>query len=134
MFGFLKARNTVAAAMVSATLVGVHAQEAEAQARTGAVVDGMSAVVGVATHALSVNPILPLVGLGFKAATLQYTDRLPETERTGAYAFSAATWQGSAAANVLRPGAGQAQSPAAQIILPAFDEHRGELERDDALE
>lgn len=100
MFGFLKARNTVAAAMVSATLVGVHAQEAEAQARTGAVVDGMSAVVGVATHALSVNPILPLVGLGFKAATLQYTDRLPETERTGAYAFSAATWQGSAAANV----------------------------------
>ena len=100
MFRFNKARNSVAATMLWAAVTGVQAQEVEAQARTGAVVDGMSSVVGVATHALSVNPLLPLVGLGFKAATLQYTERLPETEKPGAYAFSAATWQGSAAANV----------------------------------
>ena len=100
MSGFKKARNAVAAAIVCAALCPAGAQEVEAQARTGAVVDGMSAVVGVATRAFAINPLLPLVGLGFKAATLQYTERLPETERTGAYAFSAATWQGSAAANV----------------------------------
>ena len=100
MSGFMKARNPVAAAIVCATLCSAGAQEVEAQARTGAVVDGMSSVVGVATGAFAINPLLPLVGLGLKAATLQYTERLPETERTGAYAFSAATWQGSAAANV----------------------------------
>ena len=100
MFGFARARSTMAAAILWAALGGTHAQEAEEQARTSAVIDGMSSVVGVATHAISVNPLMPLVGLGFKAATLHYTNGLPETDRTGAYAFSAATWQGSAAANV----------------------------------
>src|SRR4051812_25656365 len=100
MYRFTKPRNTVAAAVLAATLGVVHAQETEEQARTGAVVDGVSGVVGVASGALAVNPLLPLLGLGFKAVTLRYTAGLPESERTDAYAFSAASWQGSAAMNV----------------------------------
>jgi len=100
MRDFTLARTTLAAAALSAALAATHAQQTEAQARTGAVADGVSSVFGVATHAIAINPLLPLAGLGVKAATLQYTETLPETERPGAYAFAAATWQGGAAANI----------------------------------
>jgi hypothetical protein len=46
-----------------------------------------------------VNPLLPFVGLVFKAATFQHAEGLPETERPRAYAFAAAGWQASAAGN-----------------------------------
>lgn len=94
------ARTTLAAAVLMAALGVGHAQQSEDQARTGAVADGVSSVVGVATGAIAVNPLLPLADLGVKAASLRYAEGLPETERPGAYAFAAATWQGGAATNV----------------------------------
>ncbi|NML47382.1 hypothetical protein HHL11_26775 [Ramlibacter sp. G-1-2-2] len=77
---------------------GPRAQEAEAQARFGAVADGVAGFVGVAAG-LPLNPLLPGVGLAFKAATFQHAESLPETERPRAYALAAASWQGSAAGN-----------------------------------
>jgi hypothetical protein len=99
MRDYTLARTTLAAAVLSAALAATHAQQSEEQARTGAVADGVSSVLGVATGAIAVNPLFPLADLGVKAATLQYAERLPETERPGAYAFAAATWQGGAATN-----------------------------------
>lgn len=94
------ARTTLAAAVLMAALATSRAQQSEEQARTGAVADGVSSALGVATRAITVNPLLPLADLGVKAATLRYAEGLPETERPGAYAFAAATWQGGAATNV----------------------------------
>jgi hypothetical protein len=99
MFALSERRMALVAAVLSTAMGTAQGQEPEAQARTGAVADGVSSLLSVATGAVAVNPLLPVVGLGFKAATFHYTGGLPETERTGAYAFAAATWQGSAAAN-----------------------------------
>jgi hypothetical protein len=96
---FVESRTLVLGAFLSAALGAVQAQEAKAQARTAAVADGVSSVVGVAAGA-PVNPLLPILGLAFKAATLQHAETLPETERPRAYALAAAGWQGSAAGNV----------------------------------
>ena len=75
-----------------------HAQQAETQARTGAVADGVTSVVGIAAG-VPLNPALPVLGFAFKAATLQHAESLPETERPHAYALAAAGWQGSAVGN-----------------------------------
>lgn len=91
-------RKVMVAALLSAGLCAAQAQEAKAQARVGAVADGVSSVVGIAAGA-PLNPLLPVVGAAFKAATLQHAESLPETERPRAYAFAAAGWQGSAAGN-----------------------------------
>lgn len=99
MHDVARRRKWIAAAMLAVLAGPAPAQEAEQQARTGAIADGVSSAVGVATGAFGVNPLVPLVGIGVKAATIKYTEGLPETERTGAYAFAAATWQGSAAGN-----------------------------------
>jgi hypothetical protein len=100
MLDFAKSRKAIAAAVLLAAVGATQAQELEVQARNGAIADGVSSLIGVASGAVAVNPLLPLLGLGFKAASFQYTGRLPETERIGAYAFGAATSQGSAAVNV----------------------------------
>jgi hypothetical protein len=115
MLALVEARKAIAAAVLWIVVGGAQAQEPEVQARTGAVADGVSSLVSVATGAVAVNPLLPVVGLGFKAATFQYTSGLPETERTGAYAFAAATWQGSAAANVCAT----ASALSGGVFLPA---------------
>lgn len=86
------------AAALSAALGAAHAQEAKAQARTGAVADGVSSLVGIAAG-VPVNPLLPLVGMATKEVTFRHAESLPETERPRAYALAAAGWQGSAAAN-----------------------------------
>jgi hypothetical protein len=91
-------RQWMLAALLSAAMGAAQAQEAKAQARTGAVADGVSSFVGVAAG-VPVNPLLPVLGLAFKAATFQHAERLPETERPRAYAIAAAGWQGSAAGN-----------------------------------
>jgi hypothetical protein len=100
MIGPAQRCQLLLAAVLAAAVGVVRGQEAEVQARTGAIADGVSSALGVATGAVPVNPLLPVVSLGFKAATLQYAERLPETQRPDAYAFAAATWQGSAAGNV----------------------------------
>jgi hypothetical protein len=96
MFG--KSRKLIWAAVLSAALGAAQAQEAKEQARTGAFADGISSFVGIAAG-VPVNPLLPVLGLGFKAMTLHRAESLPDTERPRAYAFAAASWQGSAAGN-----------------------------------
>lgn len=76
------------------------AQEAQEQARGGAIADSLSTAMGLAAHVVDVHPLLPLAGLGFKAATLRYAESVPEVEQPATYAFAAATWQGTAANNV----------------------------------
>jgi hypothetical protein len=96
MFG--QYRKVIVAAVLSAAFCAAQGQEAKAQARTGAVADGVSSVVGLAAGA-PLNPLLPVLGVAFKAATLKHAESLPETERPRAYALAAAGWQGSAAGN-----------------------------------
>lgn len=98
MQAFADHRKLLGAAMLCAALCAAQAQEAETQARGGAIADGVSSAIGVAAGA-PLNPLLPVVGLAFKAATLQHAETLPETERPRAYALAAAGWQGSAAGN-----------------------------------
>lgn len=74
------------------------AEDAKAQAEAGAVADGVSSFVGIAAGT-SVNPLLPVLGVAFKAATFHHAESLPEAERPRAYAMAAAGWQGSAAGN-----------------------------------
>lgn len=92
-------RRMLLVAMPCCALGAAQGQEAEEQARMGAVADGVTSAVGVASRAIAVNPLLPLVGVGLKVATFQHAESLPETERPRAYAFAAATWQASAAGN-----------------------------------
>ena len=89
-------QRVILAAALSAAAWAAQAQDAQAQARVGAVADGVSSVVGIAVG-VPLNPLLPVLGLGFKAVTLQHAESLPETERPRAYALAAAGWQGSAA-------------------------------------
>lgn len=91
-------RKRMFVALVVAALGAAHAQQAKTQAQTGAVADGVSSAVGIAAG-VPVNPLLPLAGLVFKAATFRHAESLPETERPRAYALAAAGWQGSAAGN-----------------------------------
>jgi hypothetical protein len=95
---FEKYRKVIVAAVLSSAVCATHAQEAKEQARTGAVADGVSSVVGIAAGA-PLNPLLPVLGAAFKAATFKHAESLPETERPRAYALAAAGWQGSAAGN-----------------------------------
>lgn len=95
---FARYRKVMLVAALSAAPSLVHAQEAQAQARAGAVADGVSSFVGVAAGA-PLNPLLPVLGLAAKAATFKHAESLPETERPRAYALAAAGWQGSAAGN-----------------------------------
>lgn len=99
MFGRYRQVVVGVVVVLSAALCAAHAQDAKTQARTGAVADGVSSVVGIAAGA-PVNPLLPVLGIAFKAATLRHAETLPETERPRAYAMAAAGWQGSAAGNV----------------------------------
>ena len=95
---FAEHRKVIVAAALSAALCTAQAQESRAQARTGAVADSVTSVVGVAAGA-PVNPLLPVLGAAVKAATFHHAESLPETERPRAYAMAAAGWQGSAAGN-----------------------------------
>jgi hypothetical protein len=96
---FVDERKLVVAAVLCAALGAARAQEAETQARTAAVADGVTSIVGIAAGA-PFSPLLPVVGLAFKAAAFEHARSLPDTERPRAYALAAAGWQGSAAGNV----------------------------------
>jgi hypothetical protein len=96
---FAEHRNLILAAVLCGAICASQAQEAKTQAQAGAVADGASSVAVIAAGA-PLNPLLPVLGLAFKAATLRHAESLPETERPRAYAFAAASWQGSAAGNI----------------------------------
>jgi hypothetical protein len=96
---FADYRKRMLAAVLAAAVCAAQGQQAKEQARTGAVADGVSSFIGIAAGA-PVNPLLPVLGIAFKAATLKHAESLPETERPRAYALAAAGWQGSAAGNV----------------------------------
>ena len=96
---FAARRKLVLAAVLFAVHCTAHAQEAKSQAQTAAVADGVSSAVGIAAG-VPVNPVLPVLGVAFKAATLQHAETLPDTERPRAYALANAGWQGSTAGNV----------------------------------
>jgi hypothetical protein len=91
-------RQLIVAVFLSAASCAAQAEEARAQAQAGAVADGVSSVVGMAAGA-PLNPVLPVLGAAFKAATFQHAESLPETERPRAYALAAAGWHASAAGN-----------------------------------
>jgi hypothetical protein len=98
MTKFAEYRRAIVASAFWAVVGAAHAQEAKSQAQAGAVADGVSSVVGIAAGA-PLNPVLPVLGAAFKAATFQHAESLPEAERPRAYAMAAASWQGSAAGN-----------------------------------
>jgi hypothetical protein len=88
------------AAALAAAAGGAGAQDAEHQARTGAVTDGVSMAVSFAAGVADMNPVVPVLVMGMKAVTFEYTRTLPETERPAAYATAASVWQGTAVNNV----------------------------------
>jgi hypothetical protein len=90
----------LAAAVLSTALGPAKAQQAEEQARGGAVADGVSTAMGLAANVVNVHPLVPLVSIGLKAATFHYAETVPETDRPATYAFAAASWQGAAANNL----------------------------------
>ena len=96
---FVDERKLILAAVLCVALCAARAQEVEMQARTAAVADGMSSVVGIAAG-VPLSPLLPVAGIAFKAAALEHARSLPDTDRPRAYALAAAGWQGSAAGNV----------------------------------
>ncbi|NNU45131.1 hypothetical protein [Ramlibacter montanisoli] len=87
--------QTKAQAQAQAQMPG---EDAKTQAQAGAVADGVSSFVGIAAGT-PINPLLPVLGVAFKAATFHHAESLPEAERPRAYAMAAAGWQGSAAGN-----------------------------------
>ena len=96
---FVQYRKLAWGAMLFAATCAASAQDAKTQAHEGAVADGVSSFVGIAAGA-PVNPLLPVVGIAFKAATFRHAESLPEAERPRAYAMAAAGWHGSAAGNL----------------------------------
>lgn len=130
-------RKPVLATVLLATLCVAEAQEAKSQARVAAVADGVSSVAGIAMGA-PLSPLLPVLGLAVKAVTFEHAESLPENERPRAYAFAAAGWQGSAAANAcaaLSALSGGSFLPACVVVGVAWGWKTwddGERERQDA--
>lgn len=87
------------AALASACCVA-QAANAEDEAFTGAIADGLTTAVGLAAGAAELNPLGPVLAIGMKVAVWQYAKGLPDTEQPGTYAAAAAWWQGAAANNL----------------------------------
>jgi hypothetical protein len=97
---FWMLRGMAVAAAVCATCCPAGAQPAKEQALNAAIADGVSGAAVLATGVISLNPLAPLLSIGMKAATLQYTENLPDHERPAAYASATAMWAGTTANNV----------------------------------
>jgi hypothetical protein len=98
---FLLLRSIAFVAALAGASCCVRAQDAKGQAVQAAVADGVSTAAILATGAVTVNPLLtPVVFIGLKAATFQYAESLPESERPAAYASAAAMWAGATVNNV----------------------------------
>ena len=95
---FADYRKVFVAAVLIAAFGAAQAQQAKAQARAGAVADGVSSVAVIAAG-VPLSPVLPVLGAALKAATFHHAESLPDTDRPHAYALAAAGWQGSAAVN-----------------------------------
>jgi hypothetical protein len=97
---FSTLRKILLAIALPAASCCVHAQDAKGQAVQAAVADGVSSAAMLMTGAVAINPLLPLMSVGMKAATLEYTSRLPEHEKPAAYGAATAMWSGTAVNNV----------------------------------
>jgi hypothetical protein len=97
---FLLLRRIAFIAALAAGPCCVHAQDAKGQAFQAAVADGLSSAAVLATGAVSLNPLAPVLSFGLNVATLQYAESLPENERPAAYASASAVWSGTTANNL----------------------------------
>jgi hypothetical protein len=97
---FAKSCQLVLALTLSSPWCCAQAQDARADALQAAVADGVSGAALLVTSAVPFNPLLPIMAVGMKAATLEYTSRLPEHERPAAYGAAKAMWAGGAVNNV----------------------------------
>src|SRR4051812_24980667 len=73
---FNKLAKVLVALALPAAFCCAHAQDARDEAEQAALADGVSTAAVLMTGAVSVNPIVPIVSFGMKAATLEYTRRL----------------------------------------------------------
>jgi hypothetical protein len=97
---FLLLRSIAFVAALAGSSCCVRAQDAKGQAVQAAIADGVSTAAVLATGVVSVNPLSPVVFIGLKAATFQYAESLPESERPAAYASATAMWAGATVNNV----------------------------------
>jgi hypothetical protein len=93
-------KRIFAAAVLSAALGSVHAQEAKDQAIHAVIADGVSTAVGLAAGAAEMNPLGPLLAMGMKAVLFRHAASLPDTEQPTVYAAAASVWSGAAANNI----------------------------------
>jgi hypothetical protein len=100
MPGFDTPFHLLAALLLAASACCVRAQDAKGDAMQAAVADGVSGAAVMMVGALPINPLLPIVGVGMKAATFEYTSRLPAHEQPAAYGAARAMWAGGAVNNV----------------------------------
>ena len=113
----------LAAAVVASACCAAQAGNAQDEAFTGALADGVTTAVGLAAGAAELNPLGPVLAIGMKLAVWQYAKRLPDTEQPGAYAAAAAWWQGAAANNlclVASIASGGSFAPACVVIGVAW--------------
>jgi hypothetical protein len=97
---FAKSCQLVLAMTLAWSFCCAQAQDARGDAMQAAVADGVSSAAVLMTSAIPFNPLLPIMAVGMKAATFEYTSRLPEHERPAAYAAASAMWAGGAVNNV----------------------------------
>ena len=96
----LPLRRAAIVATLAAGPCCVWAQDAKGQAVQAAIADGVSTVAVLATGVVNLNPLTPILSFGLNAATLQYAESLPESERPAAYATATAMWSGTTVNNV----------------------------------
>jgi hypothetical protein len=95
-----KLARTLLAITLPLAWCSAQAQDLEGPAIEAAVADGVSSAAVLMTGAIPVSPLLPLMAVGMKAMTFQYTRGLPEHEKPAAYAAATAMWSGAAVNNV----------------------------------
>ena len=97
---FLLARSIAFVVVLAGASCCVRAQDVKGQALQAAIADGVSTAAVLATGAVTVNALSPVLFIGLKAAAFRYAESLPETERPAAYASATAMWAGATVNNV----------------------------------
>ena len=93
-------RRLLAAILLPLACCCARAQDSKDDAVQAAVADGVSGAAVLMSGALPVSPLLPLLAVGMKAATIEYTSRLPQHEQPAAYGAAKAMWAGGTVNNV----------------------------------
>lgn len=93
-------RKLLLAGLLPALCLAARAQDDRDDAVQAAVADGVSGAAVFMSGALPVSPFVPILAVGMKAATIEYTSRLPQHERPAAYGAAKAMWAGGTVNNV----------------------------------